>query len=171
MNVMEVMEKRYSVRKFEDRPIEDEKLELVLKAGQIAPTAKNLQPVKVLVCRSDEAMNKLRSITRCHYGAPCAFLVCKDLAQEWNNPLEAGVTGGEQDASIITTHMMLEAAELGLGTCWVGMFSPSQAAEVFELPENLVPVCILDIGYPAADAEPSPRHTEKKELSELFEIL
>ena len=82
-----------------------------------------------------------------------------------------GQCSGLVDASIITTHLMLQAAELGLGTTWVGSFDPTKAAKALDLPANIVPVAILPLGYPAADAAPAAMHTSRKDLAETVTWL
>lgn len=86
------------------------------------------------------------SLTKCHYDAPTVLIIAYDKSKDWKNSNEEGVHSGEQDASIVATHMMLEAWELGIGSCWVNFFSPSQVAEEFGFPENITPVLILPIG-------------------------
>ena len=159
MSFLELAKSRYSVRDFSDKPVELEKLDLILEAGKIAPTAKNNQPQKVYVVQSEEGIAKLNELTRCIYGAKTVILVCKDTELEWNNPLEEGITSGDTDVGIVVTHMMLEAWELGIASCWVGFFPPTETQKAFDLPENEIPVALLPIGYAAEGVEPAPRHT------------
>ncbi len=171
MDFMELTRVRYSVRKFDSRPIEEEKLTKILEAGNAAPTAKNLQPQRIYVVRSEENMEKIRTLTICHFGAPVVLLFAYDRDEEWQNPLEVGVHSGPQDVSIVATHIMLQAAELGIGSCWVNRFSPTETARVMGLPENEVPLLLMPLGYPAEDAEPAPRHTEKRPLHETVRSI
>ncbi len=170
MDFMELAAARYSVRKFDDRPIEQEKLDKILHAGLIAPTAKNQQPQRVFVLRSAEAIEKLKTCTQCVYGAGTALLVCYDVGESWKRPFD-GKDSGDVDTSIVLTHMMLEAWELGIGSVWVMFFDAAKLREAFSLPENLVPVSLMPIGYPAPDAAPSPRHTESRPESDLVSYL
>lgn len=164
MDYMTLSQQRYSVRKYQDRPVEDEKLAKVLEAGRIAPTAANKQPQKIYVLKSPEAMEKARSFTRMMYNAPLALLVCYDDTLSWKADRfgEPGYDGGEVYAAIVTSAMMMEATELGLGTLWVRGFSAPEAAKAFELPENIHPICFLLLGY-AAD---SNTHISRKLLEE-----
>ena len=155
MSFMELAKARYSVRKFSDRAIEAEKLEQILQAGRIAPTAKNLHPEKIYVLQSAEAMEKARQLTRCTYGAPLVLLVCYDEDAAWHSSQREGYISGEMDASIVTTHMMLQAWELGIGSCWVGLFNDREVAEAFGLPANIHPVALMPMGYPAEDCMPN----------------
>ena len=166
MEFMELAAQRYSVRKFSDAPVEPEKLSAVLEAGNVAPTAKNLQPQRIYVLSSAEALEKVDGLTRCRFGAPVVLLIAYDADEDWKNPLEEGIHAGQQDASIVATHIMLAATEAGLGTCWVNLFPNSQANEAFDLPESIVPVLLMPIGYAALDAKPSRLHDERKPLEE-----
>jgi len=153
MTFLELAENRYSVRSYSDRPIEQEKMDRILRAGQVAPTAVNYQPQKIYVLKSKEALQKVCTVTRFSYDAPVVLLVCVDKTQVWRSPTEQYDTG-EMDASIVCTHMMLEAWELGVGSVWVRGFDSQQVAKVFDLPKNIKPVCLLPIGYPSEDSKP-----------------
>ena len=166
MSFMDLAKARYSVRKFTDRPVEEEKISAILEAAKVAPTAKNQQPVKVYVIESPEALAKVNKVSPCIYGAPLVFMVAYDADQTYRTGWNPGVGYGDIDASIVCTHMMLEAADLGLGSCWVARFPRADAHCTFELPENIVPVALLPVGYAAEDAVPSPRHTQYRDESE-----
>lgn len=172
MGFMELAAERYSVRKYDARPVEQEKIDLILKAAQLAPTAVNYQPFKVLVMKSGRAMRTLSSVCQSTYGAPLAFLVCSDERQTWKSRTEPGYSCGEMDASIVCTHMMLESWELGLGSCWVRLFSVAEMQSAFDLPSYLVPRCLLIVGYAAPDAVPyAPWHDVYKPIDEISEVL
>lgn len=171
MDFMELAKARYTVRNYDGRPVEEEKLQEVLKAAQLAPTAKNQQPQKIYVLKSEEALAKIRGITRCAYNAPVVLMFAYDQAQEWVNPLEEGVTSGQQDVSITATHVMLRACELGLSTCWVNFFPPVKTAEAFALPEGEHIVLLMPLGYAAAGTAPLPTHEQTKTLDELVKYL
>ena len=166
MEFMELAAARYSVRKFDEKPVEPEKLEKILQAGHIAPTAKNLQPQRVYVLRSPEAIEKIKKCTQCTYGATTVLLVCYNAEESWKRPFD-GKDSGDVDASIVLTHMMLEAWELGIGSTWVMHFDPAKVREEFSLPENIIPSSLMPLGYPAPDAAPSPRHSEFRDEKEL----
>lgn len=156
-------DQRYSVRKFKDQAIEKEKLDLILEAGRIAPTAANFQPQRILVIEAATAREKLKQCTSWHFDAPVALMICYDKTTCWKNKTN-GTIGGDVDASIVTTHMMLQAAELGLGTTWVGAFDHQKARELFDIPDYLVPVALLPIGYPADGVEPHPWHFKRFDI-------
>lgn len=170
MTFTELAEKRYSVRKFDSRPVEEDKLERVLLAGRAAPTAKNLQPQHILVVRSAEALAKLNKCSPCIYGAPSALVVCYDKNIGWVRTRD-DKNHAEIDVTIVATHMMLQAEELGLGTVWVGVFDPEDLRREFDLPEHLVPSAVLPLGYPAPDAMPAPMHGTRKPLSETVRYV
>ena len=164
---MDLAKDRFSVRKFSDKAVEQEKIDKIIEAGLIAPTAKNQQPTKVFVMKSADAMEKMNALSRCIYGAPVALLVCYDEEEAWHSPFNTEYNSGEMDASITLTHMMLEAWELGIGSCWVGLFDHNEAAKVFGLPESVKPVAILPLGYPAEGCKPSPGHETYRDLSDF----
>ena len=171
MTFMELAQARYSVRAYADRDVEPEKLNAVLEAANVAPTAKNLQPQRIYVLQSDEALKKIDALTRCRFGAPVVLVFAYDTDEEWQNPLESGVRSGVEDVSIAATHAMLEAAELGLGTCWVNYFPNSALEKSLALPANERAVLIMPLGYPAAEAAPSPNHEKCKPLAATVKYL
>ncbi|MBQ8994932.1 MAG: nitroreductase family protein [Oscillospiraceae bacterium] len=171
MEFSELVKSRYSVRKFDERPIEEEKLQSILEAGLVAPTAKNYQPFKIYVLKSEDALNKIKEATKCTYGAPVVLMLTYDLAQEWLNPLDPSCTSGQQDVSIVATHIMLQAWELGVGSCWVNFFEPTLAAELFEIPDTEIPLLLMPLGYPAEGSEPGPNHAAKRPQEELVVVL
>lgn len=160
MDFLDLAKERYSVRKFSDKKIEPATIELILEAGKLAPTACNFQPQRILVIDDEIGLIKLKRCTPYHFDAPFAMLICYDNTVSWKRKYD-GKDGGDVDASIVTTHMMLEIANLGLGTTWVGSFDPDAIKEEFNLPENIIPVALLPIGYPAKDSQPSPNHEKR----------
>ena len=160
MAFSDLVKQRYSVRKYDSRPIEAEKLDAILEAGRLAPTAVNYQPQRILVLRSAQAMEKLRGCTRCHFGAPMAMLICCNTEECWKRTRYDGRSCGEIDAAIVTTHMMLAAADLGLGSTWVMYFDPDAVRREFHIPDHIDPVALLVMGYPAPDAAPLHLHSE-----------
>ena len=158
-------EKRYSCRSFEQRPIEKADMKTILEAGRLAPTAGNFQPQRVITINTPEGMQKLAQCTHYTYGAPAALIVCYDEDEVWIRNYD-GKNSGDVDASIVTTQMMLQAAELNVGTCWIGHFDPWRIKEMFNIPENVVPVAILDMGYPSEKGQPHPVHWKRKALEE-----
>lgn len=170
MDFLELAQNRYSVRSFSSTPVPSDLVEKILRAAQLAPTACDYQPVKVLVLTRKDALERFRRCTECHFEAPLAFIVCADKTTCWKRRYD-GKESGDIDASIVATHMMLEASSLGVGSTWVMYFIPEAVRQEFELPENLEPVALLPMGFPSESAAPSPRHTERKPLSELVTML
>lgn len=172
MSFLELAAERYSVRSYSDRPVEQEQIDQILRAAQLAPTAVNYQPQKIYILKSREALDKIRSLTRSTYDAPMVFLICADETQAWKSPFERGYSTGEMDASIVCTHMMLEAWELGIGSVWVKMFDSNEVTRAFNLPPNSKPVCLLPVGYPAEDCVPyAPWHDVFKPIEAFTEKL
>jgi nitroreductase len=145
-------------------PIEEKKLEQVLEAGRLAPSACNLQPWVFIVVRKSEARRKLQSAYSRDWlaTAPAIIAVCCEPEAAWVRSSD-GKRHGDIDAAIAVDHMTLCAADLGLGTCWICAFDPARAREALELPPHLEPVALLPIGYPAAGGMPK----ERKPLAEL----
>ena len=168
MDFEKIIRERYSVRKFLDTPVEEEKINKIMEACMVAPTAKNLQPIRVFAIKSSEGLEKVDSISVCRYNAPLVFLVCYDLNNCWYSE-DKTVNSGIEDASICTTHMMLEAYNIGLGSCWINLMDYSKCKEIFDLDENIVPLCLLDVGYP--DIGAGPLHSKSKEIDEIFSVM
>ena len=160
MTFLELAKKRYSVRSFKDAPIEEEKLNLILEAGRVAPTACNFQPQKIYVAKSEESRKKLASVCPCTFDAPVVLVICYDRNRNWKNKLMPGYESGETDAAIVCTHMMLQAADLGIGSCWVGYFNAQVVSDILGLPENLTVSALLPMGYPTENAVPAPLHAQ-----------
>lgn len=163
MKFFSLIKERYSVRQFSDKKISDTDVDTILQAGRIAPTAKNMQPVKVIVLQSDEDINIANECSPCIYGAKTVFVICGDRNISFKHP--DGRDFMEMDASIVTTHMMLAAHDLGLGACWVGMFETEAVKKMLNLPENIIPVAFLPVGY--IDAPASERHEIRKPMEEF----
>lgn len=171
MDFQELTQARYSLRKFSDRPVEQEKLDLVLEAARSAPTAHNLQPQRVLVLRSAGAMEKVRRATPFNFHEPLMLVVACDEAASWHREYD-NKAHGQIDAAIAVSQMMLQAADLGLGTTYIGVFDPEVLkAEFPEELEGLTPIALLPLGYPAEGAHPSRLHGDRKPLEELVKYL
>lgn len=172
MDFLELAKERYSVRSYENRPVEEEKLLKILEAGQVAPTACNNQPQKVYVLQSREALQKVDGVTPMRFGAPVVLLIAYDKQESWKaTPCGDPYDAGGMDASIVCTHMMLEAQDLGIGSLWVRYFNGKEMHEAFDLPENEVVMCMLCLGYASAGAKPTGNHTRNKPLSETVTYL
>ncbi len=161
---------RYSVRSFKTEPIAQEHIESILAAGHLAPTGCNNQPQRIFVIQSAQAMDKLRKCTKCHFGAPAAMLICYNKNECWVRRYDDQPSGWV-DASIVTTHMMLQAAALGVGTTWVMHFDPFAVRREFALDDELIPAALLVMGYPAENAQPHALHDMFRPMDEVVSYL
>ena len=167
MDFLDLVKERYSCRSFDtEREVEQDKIEKILEAARVAPTGRNSQSQKILVLTDKEELVKMSECTQYGWGAPLVMLVCYDRNESWKRGYD-GADGGLIDASIVTTHMMLEVTELGLGSTWVGAFDPDAARRVYNIPENYEVVAFLPIGYPSIDAHPSRLHADRKALDKI----
>lgn len=171
MNFLELAKERFSVRSFKKNAIEEEKLNLILEAGRVAPSACNKQPQKIYVIQSEEMRKKLAEVCRFTFDAPVVLAVCYDQDKAWKNDLMPGYCSGETDAAIVCTHMMMEAWELGIGSCWVGWFNAEEIQKALELPENVTLCALLPIGYPADDAVPTKLHTRIRDFDDTIQFM
>ena len=140
---------------------------MILEAGRVAPTACNNQPQRIKVVTSAEDLAKIDECTPCRFGAPVVLLICYDKKTCWKRSFD-GALSGEVDASIVTTHLMLAAQDLGLGSCWVMHFNPAKTKELFALPDTMIPVAMLPIGYPAEGAAPTEGQIDQQPLDKLL---
>ena len=164
MTFENLVKQRYSVRKYDSRPIEQEKMQKILEAGRVAPTGCNFQPQRILVLQG-EGMDQLQKCTPCRYGAPAALIVCYDKTVSWKS--RSGREIGDVDGTIVMTQMMYQAEELGIGSLLVGMYKEPLLREYFRIPENYEIVCLLMLGYPAEDCAPHPQlHDQRYPLEE-----
>ena len=167
MEYFEAVEKRQSVRKYQSRPIEPEKLQAILNAANRAPSAGNFQAYEIYVTTKEPVRNALARttwdmawiadapllITFCTHAERCKYPGAENCAM--------------QDASIATTQAMLAVTALGLGACWIGAFDSTRVAEVIGAPPGVQPMAILAIGY--ADEEPD--RTTRRALADLVHEL
>ena len=170
MEFKEVIKKRYSCKKYSDRTVEQEKLDAILNAGRLAPTAKNLQEQHVYVIQSPEILAKVDKATPCRYNAPTVIAVAFDKNNVFTYPGEKRDSGIE-DATIVATHMILAAANEGVDSCWLNFFDPDKLALDLGLPENEEILMLLDLGYAAEGAGPLDNHDSRKPLTETVSYL
>jgi len=157
---LDLAKSRYSVRKYENKAVETEKLTAILETGRVAPTAGNQQPCVFLVLNDEEALAKLGNACTPH-GAPLAIVVCADKNTAWVRPFDKA-SMVEVDATIAADHMMMCAQDMGLSSCWITYFDPAAVRTQFNIPENLVPVNILAIGYSADKPQSPNRHAQTR---------
>ena len=162
MTVMEAIKARKSIRKYESKPIEPEKLEQVLEAGRLAPSARNEQTWKFIVTENAEQRAAVTAACGQEFvgEAPVILTVCTANQRM----MRCGQPACTIDASIAMSFMILEAAEQGLGTCWIGSFDEPQVRAALRIPEEYQIVALTPMGYPAEDPAPRPR----KEMQEIL---
>ena len=165
MDFEKLIAERYSVRSFIQEHLPQEIIDIILNAGHIAPTGCNNQPQRILVLNTDEAIEKLKTCTKCHFNAPTAMLVCHNTEESWKRIYD-GALSSPVDAVIVATHMMLEAHNAGVGCCWVMHFNPDAMKSTFNIPDKIEPVALLVMGYPAEDAKPLDMHSTYKNINE-----
>ena len=164
---MQLAGDRFACRSFSDRVIPDELLNQVLEAGRLAPTACNFQPQRIYVIKTPEALAKLNeAYVGSTYGAPVVLLFAYDDNIVWHNTLWENGHTGAIDASIVATHCMMEAEDLGLNTVWCGATNNKAIEAAIGLPENEHSVLLMPIGYKSDDCKPAPMHTDRKPLEE-----
>ncbi len=170
MDFIELAKNRYSCKKFDSRQISKQQLDSILEAGRLAPTAKNLQEQHVYVVQSAEGLAKVDAHTPCRYGAPTMLIVAFDKNNTYTYPGQK-YDSGIEDASIVTTHMMLCAKSVGVDSCWVNCFDPDKMAAEFALPENEEILTCLALGFPAEGAKPLPNHFSRKPIDATVTYL
>lgn len=166
MEFKELIRERYSVRSFRPEHLSQELIDEILAAGHAAPTGCNYQPQRILVLNTDDSVAKLRECTKCHFGAPCAMLVCHNKEESWQRKYD-GALSSPVDVVIVATHMMLAAHDLGVGCCWVMHFDPAAIREAFGIPEAIEPVALLVMGYPSEEAKPLELHYKTRPLEQV----
>lgn len=166
MSFLELARNRFSVLDFSVREVETEKIDSIIKAGIAAPTACNNQPERILIINDDIGKEKLNRIVPSKNYIPLAFFICYDKRECWIRPMD-GKSSGDIDASIVATHMMMEATDLGLGSIWVMFWNPDKVREEFGLDSNIEPVALLITGYKADSARPRVGHLSRKGKDEI----
>ncbi len=165
-SLIKLAKSRHSVRRYKDKKVEEEKINLILESGRIAPTAANQQPCKFLVLNNETSLNKLNSSCNYHK-APLVIVVCADKNIAWKRPFDAHMMV-DIDSTIATDHMMLCAEDLELSSCWITYFKPEMLRKAFNIPENLIPVNILAIGYSAEPEKSLERYNiDRKSLNSI----
>ena len=168
MTFLELAKKRYSCRHYDNRLVENEKLNLVLEAGRIAPSAVNFQPWHFIVLSNKSHLETIFTTYHREWfqTAPCVIVICGNHNQSWKRKQD-GKDHCNIDVAITVDHMTLQATELGLATCWICNFDKDKCSALFDLPDGIEPMVLLPLGYPLDQSDPE-RHSEKrKPLSEI----
>ncbi|HET89653.1 MAG TPA: nitroreductase [Chloroflexi bacterium] len=158
MEFSKLIHERYSVRAYKPDPVEDEVLGRVLEAARLAPTAANRQPFRLVLIHTEGREEELKRIYKPDWfvQAPMVICACGVPAQGWVRR-DDGKNYTEVDVAIVMDHLILAAAELGLGTCWIGAFDPQAARQVLGLPDDVEPIAFTPLGYPADEPKPKKR--------------
>lgn len=169
MDFLTLSKKRYAVRQYSDQGLSEQQMTSLLQAMQNAPTAHNNQPQVIVVAQSQEGLAIIDEATKGRFNAPVVFVVCYDRSLSWKR--KDGEDSGPWDASIIATHLMLEATDLGLGSIWIGMFKPEVLVEKLKLSANIVPVALIPVGYASSRSVPFEFHEQRKPISETVKFI
>jgi nitroreductase len=164
MSFLELAQKRYSVRRYKDQPVEQDKILQVLEAARTAPSAVNYQPWHFIVAVEEEVKDKISEAYPRDWfkQAPVVIVACGDHDQSWKR--NDGKDHCDVDVAIAVDHLTLAAADLGLGTCWVCAFDAEKVHSALELPDNLEVIALIPLGYPNEDRT---REKKRKSLDEL----
>lgn len=175
--VKEAIEKRRSIRKYKPDPVPDELIFQILEAARLAPSGTNAQPWRFIVVKDEDTRKELKKAAfnqRFVGQAPVLIACLGDLTcfrqlskrtiditpvmEEWQlNDVTSRMTATVRNVAIGVEHMVLQATELGLGTCWVGLIDRKKIREILKIPDHLVIVALLPLGYPAEDPKKRPR--------------
>ena len=166
MDFEDIIRRRTAVRKFSDKKLEQEKLDKILEAGRLAPTAKNIQPIKIYVVQSNDGIASIDKASRCRYGVGTVLIICGNREEAYH---KGDYSTYEMDCCIVATHMMLEATNVGVDNIWIESFDEDILREEFDIPNEYIPVCLLPLGYKADDCPINPLHDKRKELKDLIE--
>jgi len=159
MEFMELIKRRYSVRAYKSTPVEEEKLQKVLEAAVLAPTAANRQPFRLIVLRTAGREAELKKIYPRDWfvQAPIVVCACAVKGEAWVR--RDGKNYADVDTTIALDHLILAARELELGTCWIAAFDPAAARDVLKLSAELEPLAFTPLGYPADEWRPKKRRS------------
>lgn len=164
MNVFEAVSKRRSIRKYKDTEVEDEKLQNILEVARIAPSAANRQEWKFIIVKDKETREKLVEAANGQTfvaEAPVTIVAC---STESERVMPCGQYAYTVDLSIAVSFMILEATELGLGTCWLGAYDEEKVRNILQIPERIRVPAMFTLGY----ADESPHQRPRKHISEII---
>ncbi len=157
MKFQELVNKRYSVRSYRPDAVEDSKLQQVLEAARLAPTAANRQPFRLIVIHTAGKEADLRRVYDKTWFVEAPIVICACGISEENYVRAGGRSYLDVDVAIAMDHLIMAAADLGLGTCWIGAFDAAAAREVLGIPESVEPIVFTPLGYPGDQLRPKTR--------------
>lgn len=157
MSFLQLARKRVSVRGYKPDPVPEDHLRAVLEAARLAPSACNRQPWHLMVLRDREGRRSLlHAYPRAWFvEAPVILIVCTEPAAAWSRA--DGKPYADVDGAIVMDHITLCAADLGLGTCWIGAFDPELVRRAMRLPPGIEPLAMTPLGWPADPGRPKTR--------------
>ncbi len=164
MALLRQIRDRYSVRAYQRRPVEKDKLETILEAARLAPSAKNVQGWRIVVVQDAEMRQKLVSAAANQGFVGEAPVIIACCATNTQHVMRCGQFAYPIDAAIAIDHMTLQAVEEGLGTCWIGAFYEDQVKALLGIPDSVRVVALLALGYPADQPPASKSRLEKDDL-------
>lgn len=167
MNVLDAIKTRKSVRKYLDQPVEEEKLNQVLEAGRLAPSASNRQEWRFVVVRDKDTRKKLSRAAGFQLFVGQAPVVIVACAETDGKVMKCGQVCHPMDVAIALDHMTLMAVELGLGTCWIGHFDTPEVKHILGIPDEIVAIALMPLGYAA---NPSPVEKKRLPLSQIVHL-
>ncbi len=170
MEFKELAKARFSCRKMNDVKVSDELVEQIIETAMLAPTAVNKQPIKIFWMKSEKAKNDIHQATRFTFGADTFLVVGYKKEEGWVRSFD-GHSFAETDAAIVATHIMLQIADMGLSTTWVGYFDAPMLQSLYPEMKEYELTAIFPVGYAAAEGGPSPRHFVRKNRDEMLETL
>ena len=163
MEVSVAIRKRNSIRKYEDRPVPEDKLLRILEAARLAPSGRNCQDWKFIVVTDDEKRQKLGRLSGGQYHVHTAPVIIAAVATDPEERMPCGIEASPVNLAIAIDHMTLAAMEEGLGTCWIGAFTQDKVKEVLGVPVKMSIISLLTLGFPAETGRPKSR----KKLEEI----
>ena len=169
MDILKAIKERQSVRGYLDKTIPKEVLDRVLETARLAPTAANKQPFKLILVTDKQTKSKLVRASREQTfiaEAPIVVVGCAFSEESYQN-IGGTRTSEEIDLSIVFDHLMLQAAEEGLGTCWIGAFDEEKVKAILNIPSNVKVIGLTPLGYPSGKESKSGKHLERKPLSKI----
>ena len=157
MDVFQAIQLRRSIRVYQDREVEKEKLNKVLEAARLAPSANNRQEWKFIVVKNKDTRERIAEAASSQAFAGQAPVVIVACATESQSIMTCGQPRYTVDVSIAVSFIILQARELGLGTCWIGAFDESSVKKILGIPDDIRVVAMTPLGYPAQDPAARPR--------------
>jgi len=156
MEVFETIKNRTSIKKYKPEKISKEKIDILIEAGRLAPTAANKQKFKLIIVDNEDIKKRL--------GVACNNQTFVETASH----VIAGTTDpdwkwNQVDLAIVLEHIVLEASELGFGTCWIGAFDEKEVKKILDIPENIKVVALLTVGFP----DEIPKHSSRKNVEDI----